>query len=259
MGPLAARRRARGEVNPADAAVFAALAEAELLVLLRSQLPVERSCAAIHLRKYQNPLMVEALCHQLEIERKLYTKIALCETLAASSPLSIAPLISRLGRIGDNQEIAIPEKGFYKVSYPLPRDIAARTLCRIGAAALPQLADFIASSEDKPALAQALDAYGHIIYSNRMLGSSLVLQGLQARYAQDDFLNYKLTRCLSGIHDVWSRTFLLKTLKLACAGLRLEALRSWLLLGLEIPPEIQSDFSPEMKKLAIFLKKKRTL
>ena len=72
--------------------------------------------------------MVDKLCHQLAIEKKLYTKIALCETLAECAELSIEPLIGLLGRIGKNQETQIPEIGFYKVSYPLQRDIAARTI-----------------------------------------------------------------------------------------------------------------------------------
>jgi hypothetical protein len=75
--------------------------------------------------------VVTELCRQLAVEKKLYTKIALCESLAARAELSIEPLIELLGRIGKNQETKIPERGFYKVSYPLPRDIAARIICRL--------------------------------------------------------------------------------------------------------------------------------
>jgi hypothetical protein len=136
MDSSAIKRRERGEVNEADITHFASFDEPELLFLFHSKIPVERSCAAIHLRKYQSPTVVDRLCHQLAIEKKLYTEIALCETLAECAELSIEPLVGLLGRIGKNQETKIPETGFYKVSYPLPRDIAARTICRLGIVAI---------------------------------------------------------------------------------------------------------------------------
>ena len=84
----------------------------------------------------------------MAIEKKLYPKIALCETLAVCAELSIEPLIGLLGQIGNNQERKIPETGFYKVSYPLPRDIAARTICRLGIIAILPLENFIKFSKD---------------------------------------------------------------------------------------------------------------
>ncbi len=256
MNSSAIKRRERGEVNEADITHFASFDEPELLFLLHSKIPVERSCAAIHLRKYQSPTVVGRLCHQLAIEKKLYTKIALCETLAKCAELSIEPLIGLLGKIGKNQETKIPETGFYKVSYPLPRDIVARTICRLGTVAILPLDKFIKSSKDINALAQAIDAYGHIVYSNKIKCSSSPLQELYARHPKNDFLKYKITRCLSGIQDEWAKSFLLESIQTGCKGLRLEALRSLLLLKIEIPGNIQNGFSAEMQKLESFLKKK---
>jgi len=258
MNTSAIKRRERGEVNEADIAHFASFDEPELLFLLHSKIPVERSCAAIHLCKYQNLTVVDKLCHQLAIEKKLYTRIALCETLAKCAESSIEPLIRLLGRIGKNQEIKIPETGFYKVSYPLPRDIAARTISRLGIAAILPLENFIKSSKDMNALAQAIDAYGHIVYSNKIKCSSSLLQELYKKHPKNDFLKYKITRCLSGIHDEWAKSFLLKTIQTGCKGLRLEALRSLILLKIEMPSNIQNGFSAEMQKLESFLKKKLT-
>ena len=258
MNSSAKKRRERGEVNEADIAHFALFDEPELLFLLNSKIPVERSCTAIHPREYKNPTVIAELCHQLTIEKKLYTKIALCETLAEFAELSIEPLIGLLGRIGKNQETIIPEAGFYKVSYPLPRDIAARTICRLGIGAILPLENFIKSSKDMNALAQAIDAYGHIIYSNKIICSSSTLQELYEKQPKNDFLKYKITRCLSGIHDNWAKSFLLEIIQTGCKGLRLEALRSLLLLKIEIPSNIQNGFSTEMQKLESFLKKKLT-
>ncbi len=258
MNSSAIKRRERGEVTEADITHFASFDEPELLFLLHSKIPVERSCAAIHLRKYQSPNVVAMLCHQLAIEKKLYTRIALCETLAKCAELSIGPLIGLLGQIGKNQETKIPETGFYKVSYPLPRDIAARTICRLGNIAILPIETFIKSSKDMNALAQAIDAYGHIVYSNKIKCSSSPLQELYERHPKNDFLKYKITRCVSGFHDEWAKSFLLEIIQTGCKGLRLEALRSLLLLKIEIPGNIQNSFSAEMQKLEFFLKKKIT-
>lgn len=256
MNSSAIKRRERGEVNEADISNFASFNEPELLLLLHSKIPVERSCAAIHLRKYQSPPVVDRLCHQLASEKKLYTKIALCETLARCAELSIEPLIRLLGRIGKNQETKIPETGFYKVSYPLPRDIAARTICRFGIVAILPLENFIKATKDMNALAQAIDAYGHIVYSEKLNCSSSLLQELYEKHSKNDFLKYKITRCLSGIHDEWAKSFLFEIIQTGCKGLRLEALRSLLLLKIEMPSNIQNGFSAEMQKLESFLKKK---
>ncbi len=258
MNSSAIKRRERGEVNETDVAHFSSFNELELLLLLHSKIPVERSCAAIHLLKYKNPTVVGRLCYELAIERKLYTKIALCETLAKCEELSIEPLIGLLGRIGNNQETEIPETGFYKLSYPLPRDIAARTICRLGIIAILPLEIFIKFSQDMKALAQAIDAYGQIIFSNKIKQSSSTLLELYEKYPKDNFLKYKITRCLSGIYDEGAKLFLLDTIQTGCNGLRLEALRSLLLLKIEIPGNSRNSFTAEMQRLESFLEKKLT-
>jgi len=63
---------------------------------------------------------------------------------------------------------------------------------------------------------------------------------------------------LSGIHDEWAKSLLFEIIQTGCKGLRLEALRSLLLLKIEIPSNIQNGFSVEMQKLESFLKKKLT-
>jgi hypothetical protein len=118
------------------------------------------------------------------------------------------------------------------------------------------LENFIKSSKDMNALAQAIDAYGHIVYSNKIKCSSSPLQELYERQPKNDFMKYKITRCVSGFHDEWAKSFLLEIIQTGCKGLRLEALRSLILLRIEIPSNIQNCFSAEMQKLESFLKKK---
>lgn len=255
MNDAAIKRRKRGEAKKDDLARFSSCSEPDLLSLLRSKKPVERTCAAIHLQKFQNPTVIDKLCKQLSIEKQLYSKLALCETLAECAELSIKPLIELLGKIGNNHETKIPETGFYKVSYPLPRDISARTICRLGSVVILPLEKFIESSKDTKSIAQAIDAYGHIIYTNNIERSSAALQSVNEKYPKSDFLKYKIARCLSGFHDKWAKEFLLETLQKGCSGLKLEALRSLMLLKIELPKNMKDSFSTEMKQIELFIKK----
>lgn len=250
------KRRERGKVNKGDIEYFSAYDVTELLSLLHSEVPVERTCSAIHLRKFKNHTVVNELCRQLTHEKHLYTKIALCETLAKYGDLSIDPLIELLGQIGNNHETKIPEKGFYKTSYPLPRDIAARTICRLGSIAISPLENFIKTSNNIKAIAQAIDAYGHIIYSKKLARSSSIFQVLHEKYNNNDFLKYKIIRSLSCIHDKWAEIFLLDAIQTGSNGLRLEALRSLILLKVNLPDNIRKNFTAEMQKLESFLKKR---
>ena len=255
MSEVAIKRRNRGEASKDDLARFSSCTEHDLLSLLHSESSVERTCAAINLQKFKNLNVVNKLCERLAIEKHLYSKLALCETLVECTALSIEPLIALLGKIGNNHETKIPETGFYKVSYPLPRDISARTICRIGNEALLPLEKFIKSSKDKKAIAQAVDAYGHIVYTNKINQSSIVLRNLNEKYPQNDFLKYKIARCLCGFQNKWAKEFLLETLQKGCNGLKLEALRSLMLLKIEIPESIKNDFSKEMQQIELFIKK----
>lgn len=187
MDNLTAGRRNRGKVTQTDISDFAPLGESALLSLLHSDIPVERSCAAIHLQKYKTAFVADVLCRQLAVEKKLYTKISLCKTLAMCAEVSIDPLMGLLGKIGNNHETTLPETGFYKISYPLARDIAARTICLIGNAAVLPLENFINTAKDMKALYQALDAYGHILYTNKINRSSLLLQNLHKKHLNNNF------------------------------------------------------------------------
>ncbi|MDO8654764.1 MAG: hypothetical protein Q7R66_21550 [Undibacterium sp.] len=245
--------RSRGQVGAADIAFFAAMGRVELETLLHSERAFERTCAAILLAHFNDALTVAQLCQQLLIEKKLYTKIALCEALVKCAELSVSPLIGLLGRIGNNQEADVPSKGFYKRSYPLPRDIAARTICRLGIVAIAPLETFMESSDDLHGIAQALDAYGHIIYTMGLTHPSSSLQMLYRRYAGNALLRYKIARCLSGFRDEWSSSLLLNMLRTDHPGHQLEALRSSLLSGVTIPPDIQILLTGELGRLHAFL------
>ncbi len=249
MTDLSAKRRSRGEVNETDIAKYVALNEEELLGQLQSTDPALRSCAAIHLKKHPTAAVSHELCQQLTLEKSLYTKIEICNTLAAMGEQSVPLLINLLGKIGKNQEKELQKTGFYKKSYPLPRDIAARTLNQIGSIALPALEHYIQTSEDISALSEALDAYGHIIHTEKTGCSNAPLQELSGKYPHNDLLTYKIARSLSVIKNEWATSFLLDLLQSDNIALRLQSLRSLLLCKIDIPSLLKADFTPEMRKL----------
>ena len=251
-----ATAKSRGQVDATDIAPFTSLSKPQLVALLHSTLAIERTCAAVLLADSQDSVVVDFLCQRLLIEKKLYTKIALCESLISHGALSIAPLVKLLGRVGDNQETSIPVTGFYKISYPLPRDIAARTICRLGSIAIAPLEGFMDTASDLRSIAQALDAYGHIIYTLHLEHPIAFLHRLYDRHADHPILKYKIARCLCGFRDEYSRSILFNLLQTGEAGYQLIALRSLLLSGARIPQHIVDTFNDELRKLHAFLTKK---
>lgn len=75
---------------------------------------------------------------------------------------AIIPLIALLGKIGTNQEKTLPSKCFAKKSFPLARDLAARTLVKIGTPAIPYLMTKLTTGTPFE-IQQALDAIGGIV------------------------------------------------------------------------------------------------
>ena len=122
----------RGYIEDADLTKYLKSSRQELLDFLNDEQPNVRSISAKLLQNYPQPEIIESLCNVLIREKKLYTKIAITETLASFGGVSLPFLIPLLGKIGKNQYRTIPEKEFKKFNYPLPRDIIARTIIKIG-------------------------------------------------------------------------------------------------------------------------------
>ena len=168
----------------------------ELLELLKSPKPIERTIAARCLGKNAEYLIVENLLTALDNEQKLYPKIEICNSLAKFGTYSVAGLVLRLGTIGTNQHLTVPEESFNKNSYPLPRDIAARTLIRIGEIALPQLFELL-NRDDKRQISEAIDAIGFICFKNphpEYLGELLACF---KKHFNSELIRWKLIRAMS--------------------------------------------------------------
>ena len=177
----------------------------EKIELLQSEIPTDRTLGARLLVNSMNGKVIDCLINALTVERKLYCKIEICNSLVSCGQPSIKPLITILGQVGTNQHKKVPEKEFKKNSYPLPRDIAARTLVRFGQAALNELARVL-NSRDKKQLSEAIDAIGFIMFYDDKYEIYAKLKDCYSKNGQNDLIRWKIIRAMSGVPE--SKPFL---------------------------------------------------
>lgn len=192
-------RKKRGEVSENELEKYSGYSEDALITLLSSELPVERTIAAFYLGAGKCLKAVEALCAQLSREKALYSKIAISEALGKIGEPAVLPLIRLLGKIGKNRHSSAPEGEFKKKSYPLSRDIAARTITKIGLPAIKYLEELILTG-DREVIAEALDAYGWIAFYNGGLNEKVIIEAYN-KYADDELLSWKTIRAMQAFNS----------------------------------------------------------
>lgn len=173
----------------------------EKLDMLKSKVPVTRTLAARLLKSgFKDTDVVNALICALLSEDKLYAKIEISEALISCGGLAVDPLIRNLGKTGNNQHKIVPEKKFNKPGFPLPRDISARILSRMGTDALPQLLSFVKYADENQ-LSEAIDAIGFICFYNYNPEVFPVLKSIYIQNDKNDLIKWKIIRACSGIPE----------------------------------------------------------
>lgn len=104
----------RGDITDVDITEYRTFDKIKLIQILNDKIPYKRTIGAKLLVFYPDSDVIESLCQSLQKENKLYTKIAITETLASFGEKSITHLIPLLGNIGENQYKEIPEPEFKK-------------------------------------------------------------------------------------------------------------------------------------------------
>ncbi len=174
------------------------LSKEDLLLKLKDA-PQYRS-ASIHvltLKYYLDKDYTSILLEQLTKEKALYTKIEIQNSLTAHG--DIIQMCQYLGCIGNNQYKEIPIKCSLKKSYPLARDIIARSLSYID---INKFDIFFSSLKvlPYPQLLEGIDALGFLCFYNSQVKHINVytfIQDCLIQYQDDLLITWKLITCLS--------------------------------------------------------------
>ncbi|BCY17490.1 hypothetical protein hrd7_13390 [Leptolinea sp. HRD-7] len=252
-------RKQRGEITTCDLEPFRHLTDGELIFRLDDPHPRTRAAAARLLGDRRCAEAVNALCERLRTEKALYARLADGESLAAIGLPALPALISLLGKIGNNQYHAVPETGFYKKSYPLPRDLAVRVIIRVGERALPSLEEAIRQG-DRAVRLELVDAIGHIAFTSKNTRSEEILLDLYNESAGDDLMRWKLVRAFQSFPSAEVRELLEEIISTeSVTVMRCDALRSLSLHNQRVPEDtiaiINRDTHPEVQKAAGFFLK----
>jgi hypothetical protein len=197
----------RGFVTEETAALFKDISLEEIEELLKSHKPCEVTLGAKVSAFVKHEQLLPLLCAALADEKKLYTKLAICEALAAYGESSLPYLIPLLGVIGNNQHKKAGLFDLNKKSFPLPRDIAARIIIRIGEPALPLLEDILVNGTYIQK-AEAVDAIGQIAYNFKNLRSEHSLHNLFNAYSEDELICWKVIRALQSFNSCKTESLL---------------------------------------------------
>ena len=169
----------------------------ELVTILHGEEASKRTAAAIALAAYGDDTVDELLA-QLIIERCLYTKIAICEALQHGNKETAITMARYLGEIGNNQHQTLPKSVSAKKSYPLPRDIIARTLAKMDTHIFPVLLAILETKEKK--IREALDAIGFMTLYHQDLAThhnAEKIISVMDTYQEDAVIVWKAIMCLS--------------------------------------------------------------
>lgn len=184
--------RQRGYPEAGDLHSLSNFGYEELLACLTDPDPVKRSSAAILLQPDVDRA-ARALLQQLTLEQQLYTRLMICECLQQGTVQTAQQMIPYLGSIGTNQYRQPPHRASLKTSFPLPRDLIARTLGRMTPEVLPKLRAVL-SSGSRAEISEGLDAIGYLLAHHPLLASVDLCEQLLAflkQVGQDDLLLWK--------------------------------------------------------------------
>ncbi|NQT29723.1 MAG: HEAT repeat domain-containing protein [Candidatus Saganbacteria bacterium] len=246
-------RKKRGQTTLRENNVLVALPDTALIKLLGDRSPQKRTSAAKLLGKKQSIQAVPSLCQQLAKEKALYARIAISEALGNIGESALTELIKLLGKIGGNQHRELPTNIFRKWNYPLPRDIVARTIIKIGLPALKPLQNILKSGNETQVL-EAIDAIGYISFNFKDQSSFPALVEALDKYKTHPVITWKIVRALEAFPHEESisllQDFLLKS---RVPALRWEAARSLGQIGSKecraILKEVDQQAHPLVKKM----------
>ena len=199
----------RGMASQEEVDALSRLSVEELLVKIHDKQPCVRSAAAINLGRAVDEAAGDLL-QQLSVEKSLYTRIAICESLEKGNIQTALKMTEYLGEIGNNQYEELPDKVSAKKSFPLPRDIIARSLGRMNIANYPATTKVLESGNVKK-ISEALDGIGYMVFYHPVLATEANCRNVimtASRYEGNQLILWKILLCLSAFSNKESIEFL---------------------------------------------------
>lgn len=189
----------RGYAADEISAAYKSLNNEEILNLLNNENAVVRTAAARIAGERKISGSLPSLCESLKTEKKLYSKIAICEAIEKFGTSALMYLLPLVGKIGNNQHKKIDLIDLRKKSYPLPRDIVTRIIIRIGPEALPYLENIMKEGTMEQKM-EIVDAIGHIAFNYGDCRSENVLLNAY-NDTDDEILKWKLIRAFQSFNS----------------------------------------------------------
>lgn len=192
----------RGYIDEYNTYDYIDFSTEDLIKMLNSKKAFERSIAVRALSKRENldkDKFLDLLLNLLKNEKSLYTKIEICDNLSSLNEKAACKMLDYIGKIGENQHKELPLKVSKKKSYPLPRDIIARTLGKMDTKVMPVLTlnlEYRSLYEVR----ELIDAIGYLSFYNNLIDEKSVIEALikcYKRYIDDDIVRLKITVAIS--------------------------------------------------------------
>lgn len=193
----------RGMTSDEDVKRLSSLSIEELFEkLTTSTIAAERSAATIILREkcsVDDEAYILTLLNVLTEEKALYTRIEICKSLAVGNESAARLMCNYLGKIGNNQHLAVPDKvSSKKKNYPLPRDIIARYIGRMDKKIINVLFNQL-QSNDVLKTSEILDCIGYLVYNHPELATDANLEHIErtCKRLSNDLITWRVAVCCS--------------------------------------------------------------
>lgn len=189
--------RRRGFADERDYQRLRDFSDEQLLKKMYAGNPSERT-AAIALLSELDEERTHRLLTQLAQEKALYTRLAICQRLEKGNVQTAVIMLDYLGKIGSNQYTEIPTEVSKKKSYPLPRDLVARSLGKM----TPAIIETLMTALDQLSiyqLSELIDAIGFLIFYHPELATEencdKIIQLIEKN--DEELIRWKALICLS--------------------------------------------------------------
>lgn len=192
----------RGYIDDVNIVAYLNLSKIELIRLLEDKDPVMRSIGARVISQTYNmdeEEIVDILLKCVEKEKKLYTRLELCKALEKGNQVTAKMMTEYLGKIGTNQHKELPQRSSLKKSYPLARDLMARSLGKMSPEIMPVLIEVL-ESHDEEKIAEVIDAIGYLLFYNKSIVTTYYMQKIfdvMEQYTDKEIIVWKCITCLS--------------------------------------------------------------